>query len=70
MEIDELPDDPEQLRKLLVQERDFRAAAEAMVVVLGKGQPPVGTPEKATIVNLLREQGFTAAKAMKMVQLA
>lgn len=70
MEIDELPDDPEQLRKMLIQERDFRAAAEAMVVVLGKGQPPVGTPEKATIVNLLREQGFTAAKAMKMVQLA
>lgn len=67
---DELPDDVDALKKMLEEERFLRAAAEASVVVLGKGGAPVTNRDKTTIVALLSNKGFTQKRGQCWAQLA
>lgn len=67
---DDLPRDVDELRAMLIEEREFRAVAEALVVVLGKGGAPVAASEKTAVVNLLRKRRFSSVRMRRLVNLA
>lgn len=70
LNVDDLPDDPEELKRLLAEERFHRAAAEAAVVVLGKGAGPVANRDKTMIAAILIYCGFARQLAWQWVCLS
>lgn len=66
----ELPDDPAELKKMLMEERTRRAIAEGHLIMLGKGLVPANSRDVADLICYLRAFGHQLRWLLSVTDLA